>query len=312
MSLKLLEISALKCGGPDVWSELILSAMLSSNATEVCCGQLSLTRERLSCTVSTEEDERNLMCAERKQDSNCNMQISRCPDGSLNKTCFPVAGSNSLHYMCLCHSALHHQVDNGITATWSTWKFMDISYKQFNFTRKLSSDATAACLVQEYETDPELPEIVNIVAEYTLPDSIFSASSIWRDEHEAYRARIDAYFSLSCAWAAHDYTLPWLQIYLPSSHIFVVTGVLIKQRCDHPGQYVNAITVSTTEAAQPWQEVIKNIYIKDLYGAFDGHQSVTVWFPGSYTTHMWRVYIESYSGHPSMKCDLKGYGFEII
>ena len=75
------QITALECGGPDIWSDQsALSAMVGS--TEIRCGQLSLTRHRLSCTVLTEEDERNLMCGERQQSSNCNVPIRLCDDSS--------------------------------------------------------------------------------------------------------------------------------------------------------------------------------------------------------------------------------------
>ena len=310
LSIMFLSISALECGGPDIWrDQSALSAMLGS--TEMRCGQLILTKHRLSCNVTTEEDERNLMCGGSGREPNCSMPISLCPDGSLSKTCFPVADTNSLHYICFCHSVLHHHVDSGITAKWGPWKLMDISYRQFNFTRKLSSDAVSGCLIQEYETDPGIIEIVNIISEYNLPDSIFSASSFYAANHEPYRARIDAYFSLCCAWAAKDYTMPWLQMFLPSSYVFMISGVLVKQRCDSSAQYVNDITVLTAASGNSgWQDVVRDIYIKNLYGGFDGHHSVTLWFPKTYSTYIWRVYVNSYTGHPSMKCDLKGYGLE--
>ena len=308
LPMMFLKISAFECGGPDIWSnQLALSLMVGS--TTMRCGILNLTKQRWSCNVLTEEDEKNLICGGSEQDSNCNMPINLCPDGSLNKTCFPVADSNSLHYMCLCHSALHHQIDNGITATWSPWQMMSISHRQFTFSRKLYSSALEGCLIQEYETDPpKLPEIVNIVAEYNLPDSVFSASSTAGSGHEPHRARIDAYFTWSCAWAGGSYNIPWLQIHLPSSYIFVVTGVLIKQRCDYAPQYVTAIMVKTSEEALQWQDVIGSTDIRSLYDAFDGQQSATVLFPISYTTPIWRIYVTAYNSHASMKCDLKGYG----
>ena len=309
LSIRFLKICTFECSGPGIWSDpLVMSTILGN--TEVRCGQLNLTRHRLSCEVLNVEDERNLLCGSSNQDSSCNMPVSLCPDGSLNKTCFPVADTNSLHYMCLCHSALYHQIDDGITATWSPWQMMDISYREFTFTRKLYIDASAECLIQEYETDPVLPEIVNIVSAYNLPDSIFTASSFYGYKHEPKRARIDAYFDGACAWAAKDYTLPWLQLYLPSSHIFVVTGVLVKQRCDSANQYVTAVSVKTSQQGLQWLDVLGNTYIKSLYGALNGQQSVTLWFSRPYTTSIWRIYVNSYSGHPSMKCDLKGYGYE--
>ena len=161
---------SLQCSVPDVWSDQSALSLMT-NSTEMRCGHLNKTKQRLSCNVLNEEDENTMVCRGGYKDR---VSVSLCPDGSLNKTCFPVAGSKSLHYTCLCHSALQHQTDNDITATWSSWQYMNISLKQLY---NLSSDAIAGSLIQDFETDPDLPDIVNIVTEYNLPDSVFTASS---------------------------------------------------------------------------------------------------------------------------------------
>ena len=93
--------------------------------------------------------------------------------------------------------------------------------------------------------------------------------------------------------------------------MFFVTGVLIKQRCDYPNEYVTAISVKTSKDDLQFQEVIGNTDIESMYGAFDGVQTVTLSFPRPYSTPIWRMYVNSYQTRPSMKCDLKGYGYEV-
>ena len=109
---------SLQCSVPDVWSDQSALSLMT-NSTEMRCGHLNKTKQRLSCNVLNEEDENTMVCRGGYKDR---VSVSLCPDGSLNKTCFPVAGSKSLHYTCLCHSALQHQTDNDITATWcNSW-----------------------------------------------------------------------------------------------------------------------------------------------------------------------------------------------
>ena len=147
-----------------------------------------------------------------------------------------------------------------------------------------------------------------IGANNSLPDSVFTASSYWRNNrHTPERARIDNYFTGACAWAARYKVFdfgPWLKITLPGQ--YEVINVYIRQRCDSV-QYPTIVNVTTSVNDVYWQDVVIEEYIATRYSSYDKQGSVSVWFPRSYTTRYWKIYIVEYVGHPSMKCDLIGY-----
>ena len=296
-----------ECGGNVLLTDPVaLSAMMVS--TENRCGQLNLTRHRLSCTTLKIEDEAHLSCRGSNLDTKCSSCNSLCPDGSLEKTCFPVANRYSLHYTCICHSALNGQVYTTTQATWSPWQIMDVNYEHFNYTRKLYIYSGTVCLAQECDTDPAM----YIISGNNLPDAIFSASSIWGRNHEAYRARIDKYFTTACGWVGQREP-SWIQIYLPI--VYYINGLLIKQRCDHRedvayAQYATVISVETVNNTMghiEWENVLVDTDINDLYTAFERQGSATLWFSKIYSTLVWRIYVRSYIRFPAMKCDLMGY-----
>ena len=143
------------------------------------------------------------------------MPISLSPDGSLNKTCFPVSDSNSIHYMCLCHSAGDQYTFTTNKASWSPWQTLTGHNTGFGFTRRLHMESSSECLIEEYDSEI----VVNIISEY-LPNNIFSASSTFSSTSSVpYRARIDMYFTRPAAWAArHESNSEWLQIQLLQSY----------------------------------------------------------------------------------------------
>ena len=286
-----------ECGGDVRWRDReALSVMM--NSTETRCGDINLTTERRVCEVLSGDDGRHLLCGGNGHNVNCNRSISLCPDGSLNKTCFPLSASNSINYRCICHSILDHlgYKSEAKQASWSSWQQLTAQNKGFNHTRKLYMDSSSECLLQEYKS----LVTVNIISEYQLPNSTYSASSVYAHTHgDAHRARIDMYFDYPCGWvAAHNSAFEWLQIQLQP--IYYVGGILIGKRCDLK-QYPTAVTVKTAEEDLQWQDVIVNQHL--LYT----DDAATLWFPRFYTTPVWRVYIPVYYSHPSLKCDLKGY-----
>ena len=234
-----------ECGGNVLLTDPVaLSALMFS--TETRCGQLSPTRHRSSCTTLNVEDVTYLSYGESTLDTKCSSCSSLYPDCSLKKTCFPVASRYSLHYTCICHSVHNGQMHTTTQATWSPWKLLDVNYEHFNYTRKLYIYSGTVCLAQEYHLNP----VANIISKYNLPDTIFSASSIWGKYHEAYRARIDNYFTTACGWVGEGKP-SWIQIYLPT--VYYIKGLLIKQRCNSEHfvsseQYVTVINVTTANA----------------------------------------------------------------
>ena len=293
-----LTVSA-ECGGDVRWRDPeALSVMM--NSTETRCADINLSTQRRVCKVLSEDDEKKLLCGENGRDVDCNRPISLCPDGSLNKTCFPVSDSNSIHYMCLCHSAGDQYTFTTNKPPWSPWQTLTGHKKGFGFTRRLYMDSSSECLVEEYDSQI----VVNIISEYQLPDSIFSASSTYSSTpsvpHAPYRARIDNYFTRPSSWVSGSTgTSEWLQIQLQQS--YSVGGMLIRKRRDLYVQYPTSVTVKTAKGDLQWQNVIlnQNLQYKD--------DDAILWFPMLYTTPVWRVYINAYHGYPSMKCDLRGF-----
>ena len=285
-----------ECGGDVRWRDRdVLSVMM--NSTETRCADINLTTQRRVCKVLSEDDGRHLLCGGKGHNDNCNRPISLCRDGSLKKTCFPLSASKSINYGCICHSILDHlgYKSEAKQDSWSPWQRLTGHTKGFKDTRKLYMDSSSECLLEEYTT------FENIISEYQLPDSIFSASSLNHfSGNAAYRARIDMYNERPCGWAAKgEGTSEWLQIQL--QQIYIVWGILIKKRCDEFVQYPTAVTVKTAEEDLQWQDVIMNQGLQ-----YTGDEA-TLWFHKSYTKPIWRVYIKAFHDHPAMQCDLKGF-----
>ena len=201
---------------------------------------------------------------------------------------------------CLCHSPCDQCTFTTNKASWSPWQTLTGHKTGFGFTRRLYMDSSSECLVEEYDSQ----FVVNIISEYQLPDSIFSASSTYPSTpsvpHAPYRARIDNYFTSPSSWVSGSTgTSGWLQIQLQQS--YSVGGMLIRKRSDLFVQYPTAVTVKTAKGDLQWQNVIlnQNLQYKD--------DDAILWFPMLYTTPVWRVYINAYHSYPSMKCDLRGF-----
>ena len=150
---------------------------------------------------------------------------------------------------------------------------------------------------------------VQYIAKNSLPDSVFTGSSYWGNGngHSPKPARIDSYFTSACAWAAAYKTFdfaPWLQITLPGQ--YEVIGVYIRQKCDMV-QYPTVVNVTMSVDDVLWQDVVIGEHIATRYSDYYTQGSVSLWFPRSYATRYWKIYILEYVGHPSMKCDLIGY-----
>ena len=142
-----------------------------------------------------------------------------------------------------------------------------------------------------------------IVSTHNLPDSVYTASSYEDVNHEAYRARIDNYFSLACAWQADlaNDANPWLAITLPTEYL--IKGMVIKKRCDPPydNQYVTMVTVTTSHDDVTYQDVVAR---EDLSDGYHSDLSAHLLFPQVYTTRFWMIHINAHNIGATMKCDL--------
>ena len=252
------------------------------------------------CEIRTDEDEIKI---ERFGLSGCYGSTLSCAEGDI-KTCMPLMTINTLHYQCFCHMA------GDVTSVvsdyyWTGWQKLPKHFRGFKYQRKLMISDEADYMAEEYTMG-----IQYIVADNSLPDSVFTASSYWHntDGHSPKRARIDNYFDGgACAWAVYREidTARWLKIALPDQ--YEVIGVYIRQRCDYLLQYPTVIDVTTSVDDVLWQDVVIGEDIATRYSSYDKQGSVSVWFAKSYTARYWKIYIVEFLIHPSMKCDLIGY-----
>ena len=256
--------------------------------------------ERLVCEIHSQEDE---MKIERFGLSGCYGSTLSCSEDDI-KTCMPLMTINALHYQCYCH--LDEQGTVVSDYYWTLWEKLNNHFCSFIYKRNLVINNGHDYVAEEYRLFA--PGVQYVVANNSLPDSVFTASSYFRlwSSHAPERARIDNYFGNACAWAAdnNDRDYPWLKISLPNQ--YQVIGVYIKQRCDHL-QYPTVIDVTTSVDDVLWQDVVRGEDIATRYSSYDKQGSVRVWFSRSYTTRYWKVYIPERHVHPSLKCDLLSY-----
>ena len=207
--------------------ENIVEAILLSENFQTC-QSLDLNQDRLICEIHSEEDENNLVCLGL---SSCKMPVTLCPDGSINKTCFPLRDDNYLSYQCICHSKRRLQSIVPVTE-WTTWATSTNTYQSFTSERSLIVPSLAWTVLQEFSQHN--PTMVYIISNYQLPASVYSASSAINDEHGAHRAAIDFTVNeIACSWAPSNRNSPWLQMTLPTQ--YVVVGTLINPLTSRPG-----------------------------------------------------------------------------
>ena len=289
----LLAFATIKCNS----SGKIIEAILLSENFQTC-QSVDLNQDRVICEIHSEEDMNSLVCLGL---SSCKMPVTHCPDGSNNKTCFPIKDDNSLSYQCICHSKRRAESIVPVTE-WTTWTSTN-PYQSFKTERSLIVPSLEWTVLQEFSRST--PTMVYIISSYQLPPAVYSASSAINDKHGAGRAAINFITDdVACSWAAEDTNSAWLQMTLPTK--YVVMGTLIKQRCDGTYvQYATRVRIATSVEGVTWQTVVESESLS--YDSDDGEGSATVMFPQSYTNRYWRIYLISYHSHPSMKADLIGY-----
>ena len=280
--------TALKCGSMEDIGQILLSQSYET------CQSLHLKHDRAICEIISTEDENSLVCLGL---SNCMVPVTLCPDGNINKTCFPLRDDNSLSYQCICHSKRRAESIIPVTE-WTTWTTSTSPYQSFTSERSLIVPSQDWTVLQEFR-----PTNVYIISHYNLPVSVFSASSSL-DGHESNFAHLNFNGHRPCAWVGSGST-PWLQMTLPTE--YVVVGALIQQRCDSPyhTQYATRVKVTTSVDGVNWQTIIESEDV--VYDVYSGPGKYSVWFPRSYINRYWRIHVLNYNIHPSVRADLIGY-----
>ena len=264
------------------------------------CKDVDLHTQRLVCEIHNQEDESKI---ERFGLAGCYGSTVSCPEGDI-KTCMPLVTLNTLHFQCFCH------LDEETTTIfpdyyWSPWGKLTEHFRESVYRRELVIDNSVDYAAEEYRVF--LPTFQYVVSDNTLPDTVYSASSIFSNDKRfaAKRARLDNYMDFGCCWAAAgSYPPAWLKISLPGN--YEIVGIFIRQRCDD-FQYASVVDVTTSADDVLWQDVVVGENIATRYSSYDMQGSVSVWFSRSYTTLYWKIYIVESAAHPSMKCDLIGY-----
>ena len=291
VNLILVSIStALKCGSVEDIGQILLSE------SYVTCQSLNLKQDRAICEIYSAEDEYNLVCLGL---SNCKMPVTLCPDGNINKTCFPLRDDTSLSYQCICHSKRRAEAIVPVTE-WTPWTTSTNPYQAFTSERSLIVSSQEWTVLQEFSYFR--PTNVYIISHYNLPVSVFSASSSLGG-HESNFAHLN-YNDRPCAWVGSE-SKPWLQMTLPTQ--YVVVGALIQQRCDSPynNQYATRVKVTTSVDGVNWQTIIESEDV--IYDVYHGPGKYSLWFPRAYTNRYWRIQVLNYSQYPSVRADLIGY-----
>ena len=170
--------------------------------------------------------------------SSCQVPVSRCPDGTLQKTCVRSLNTYSASFLCKWGSI----ADN---FELSQSEFSMSTNQPYTYIKKIYLKLTSG--VFEYS-------VRAIVVAYDLSDDVYSASSVLSPTHAVHRGRLDKYFNYSCGWASDDGS-PWLQVSLPT--VYRVEGIVIKKRCDS-NQYPTRITKHSDDG-EHWQDVMANV-----------------------------------------------------
>ena len=255
--------------------QLYVYVLLSINQTH---GYFKCTKTSSFCEIRSEEDERTLLCPDGM--ASCQVPVTRCPDGSLQKTCVRSQSTHSVSFLCKCGS-----IANDFEFSQSGFS---ISTKQpYTYIKKIYLKSTSGDF--EYS-------VRAIVAAYDLSDDVYSASSVYSPKHAAHRARIDKYFDYSCSWSSGSGNA-WLQISLPT--VYRVEGIVIKKRCD-TSQYPTRITIRHSNDGEHWQDVM--VSVTPVYSGSTAY----MWFTTSFDSRYWRVYVLSFVAHASMQLDVIG------
>ena len=142
---------------------------------------------------------------------------SACPDGSWNRTCYPVMRVGFMFaFTCVCRSLV-----SIITAArdtyWSEVGAMSTPVDEAFYYRSLMMDG-GECIT------PEFWRFRPVVAGYNLPENVYTASTDYGNGFVPYKAHINGYQTGTCAWipAISD---RWLGITLPSGYIISATVI---------------------------------------------------------------------------------------
>ena len=263
------------------------------NGTYPACRDVDNTRKLTICEI--DEKDVSDTCSISSDPIPC--PKSTCPDGSWNRTCYPVPRNDVIYaFKCVCHSAAHIWDVADVRATfWSDLEPLDQPVGGAYFARRLTMIG-GGCIAREFI------KIGPIVYGHNLPDSVYTASSSYSSNYPPYKAHIKQYMSGHCAWIPKQGDNDkWLGITLPGDYI--TEGVIISRLCSPLSKYPGVVTVTTSHDDVTWLTPADSV---DLIPLYDADHNAYIWFSTRYTTRFWRIRFVPVGGNPRMKSDLIG------
>ena len=188
--------------------------MALMNSTYPSCRDVDLSSKLAVCELGIDDEDTSLYGS-----TYISANLHACPDGSLKKVCYPqIQEVFKLFYTCVCRSGVQI-TDEVRNTTLSAWEEITPPVQGAYYAIRLRIDG-GECITREFILDKP------IVSGFDLPDTVYTASSIYNHQSSFRDARFDDYFD-NCAWIARiSENQPWLAITLPTAD-YVISGAFI-------------------------------------------------------------------------------------
>ena len=292
--------------------------VLRESSSAICEGELRLTRPKMAAMMNgTYPECRGIdfryelsICEVGEADvgdwPTCVSSAERlpplkrtCPDGSWNRTCYPVPTDDVMYaFSCTCHSAGHIWNTADVRDTyWSDLEAVNLPVDGLLYTRRLMM-VGGECIAQEFIKT----QLVAVIKGYNLPDSVYTVSSSIHVSFSPHKARLNGMYDNACGWVAGVLYNPWqwLGITLPDK--YVIRGcVLVK--CNH--EHLTMVTVSISDDDIIWRDVVAR---EDISTRYNSDGAAHIWFSTRLTSRYWKIFtVSGYGSRPRVKADLFGF-----
>ena len=257
------------------------------------CSQVALIPGYLTpCHVRSAEDEAALPCLVNRNCGQVSPVEISCSDGSFNKTCMPQYVSPD-RMLCACstHKSLEY---HGESMNW-TWWWSSLDTPYTGLYRELCDTISGECLAKEYRMGQTY-----LAKHLDLPQTAFSASSIYSISYYAWLVLPSASGPYGCMWVAESYDpSEWVQFDLGKPYIIV--GVFLRKSCMRDDFYLRSFTMVGSDDGSSWTS-------GDLISVTYGEVNATHWFDTPLPSRrLWRIYPVDYRpSYPKAKADLIG------
>ena len=133
--------------------------------------------------------------------------------------------------------------------------------------------------------------------EYGIPDSAFSASSIWSN-YVPFKSRLTSPYT----WAPHDRVNAWIRANLGENRL-----VMAIRTSGRSTVYITQYEIATSTNGVDWSDVIDNDGSMVVFeGNTDGSTIVSNTMPAPILTRNVQLTIDSYVGYPELRWAVDG------